>query len=207
MIRIREAIVVEGRYDRARLASAVDAVIVETSGFAIFRDREQLALLRLLAEQRGLLILTDSDGAGFLIRDYLGGAIPSDQVKHAYIPEIRGKEPRKRTPSGEGLLGVEGVDTALIVDALRRAGATIEGEDIPRPEPFLDKARLYADGLSGRPDSAARRARLLARLGLPSKLSANRLIETVNAAVPLDRYAGALAEVLREMPLDNAGSR
>ena len=128
MIRIREAIIVEGRYDKNTLAQIVDAPILETSGFGIFHDRQRLALLRRLAETRGIIVLTDSDGAGFVIRNYLRGAIDPSQVKHAYIPDIAGKERRKRTASKEGKLGVEGMRPDVLLEALRRAGATIEGE-------------------------------------------------------------------------------
>ena len=124
MPRIREAIVVEGKYDAIRVKSAVDALVVETGGFGVFHDKERLAFLRRLAAQRGLLILTDSDGAGFVIRNYLAAAIPADQLKHAYIPEVPGKERRKAAASKEGLLGVEGIDNARILETLRRAGAT-----------------------------------------------------------------------------------
>ena len=128
MKRVREVIVVEGKYDAIRLKSTVDATVVQTDGFAIFRDREQLALLRRMAQTRGLLILTDSDGAGFVIRNFLGGSIPAEQVKHAYVPELCGKERRKKVGSKEGLLGVEGMENAVILEALRRAGATFEDE-------------------------------------------------------------------------------
>ena len=161
MIRIREAIVVEGRYDRARLQAVVEALIVETEGFGIFRDREKLTLLGRLAETQGLIVLTDSDAAGFMIRDRLAGAIPPPQIKHAYIPEIRGKERRKSAPSKEGLLGVEGMDEQILLTALRRAGATIEGEAWSAVPPFLTKARLFEDGLSGSAGSQARRERFL----------------------------------------------
>ena len=127
MLRIREAIVVEGRYDKNTLSQVVDGVILETSGFSIFQDSEKLNLLRRLAAQRGLIILTDSDGAGFVIRNFLKGAIPPEQVKHAYVPDIYGKERRKRAPGKEGKLGVEGMDPEVLRQALLRAGATVEG--------------------------------------------------------------------------------
>lgn len=194
MIRVREAIVVEGKYDKIRLSSAVDAIIVETDGFGIFQNAEKLALLRLLAAQRGLVILTDSDAAGFVIRDYLSGAIPPEQVRHAYCPEIVGKERRKAAPSKEGLLGVEGICTEVLIEALRRAGATV-GEEAPHTGWQLSKARLFADGLSGSPDSAARRAALLRRLGLPQKLSANRLREVLEATQTEESYTALLREM------------
>ena len=140
MIRIREAIIVEGRYDKNTLAQVVDAPILETSGFGIFHDSQRLALLRRLAETRGIIVLTDSDGAGFVIRNYLRGAIDPTQVKHAYIPDVAGKERRKRTASKEGKLGVEGMRPEVLLEALRRAGATIEGEDAPLPGARITKA-------------------------------------------------------------------
>lgn len=187
----------EGRYDTARLRTVVDALIIETGGFGLFHDGEQLALLRRLAEQRGLLVLTDSDGAGFVIRNYIAGAIPPQLVKHAYIPEIAGKERRKTAASKEGLLGVEGMDGALILKALQRAGATFEEQDASEKRPFLTKADLYADGLSGGPDSAARRERLMVYLDLPRKLSVNRLLKVINATLSEEEYRRAV-EVLRE---------
>jgi len=181
MIRIREAIVVEGRYDKAALSAAVDAVILETEGFGVFSDREKLDLLRRLAEKRGLVVLTDSDGGGFLIRSFLKSAIDPALVKHAYIPDVPGKERRKRRPGKEGKLGVEGMRADVLIACLRRAGATFEGEEIPESsEPPMTKAELYAWGLTGRPDSAARRARLKKALGLPERLATNALLDVLN---------------------------
>jgi len=182
MIRVKEAIVVEGRYDKNTLSQVVDAVIVETSGFGVFKDKEKLALLRRLAEKRGLIILTDSDGAGFVIRNYLKGSIPPDRVKHAYIPDLYGKERRKRAPGKEGKLGVEGMRRPVLEAALRRAGATILDAGAPEigAKP-LTKADLFALGLSGGPDSAARRAALCRKLDLPERLSAKALAEVLGA--------------------------
>ena len=179
MIRIREAIIVEGRYDKNTLAQVVDAPILETSGFGIFHDSQRLALLRRLAETRGIIVLTDSDGAGFVIRNYLRGAIDPTQVKHAYIPDVAGKERRKRTASKEGKLGVEG---------MRRAGATIEGEDAPLPGARITKADLYAAGLTGGADSRAARQRLLEQLDLPEHLSTNALLEVLNALMTREAF-------------------
>ena len=152
MRRVREAIVVEGRYDKNALSQVVDAVILETAGFGVFKDQERLALLRRLAQQRGIIVLTDSDGAGFVIRNFLKGAIPPEQVKHAYIPDIRGKERRKRAPGKEGKLGVEGMPPQLLLEALERAGATFLDGDGPRsPRGELTPAQLYVLGLTGRP--------------------------------------------------------
>ena len=188
MIRIREAIIVEGRYDKNTLAQIVDAPILETSGFGIFHDSQRLALLRRLAETRGIIVLTDSDGAGFVIRNYLRGAIDPAQVKHAYIPDVAGKERRKRTASKEGKLGVEGMRPEVLLEALRRAGATIEGEETPAAGARITKADLYAAGLTGGADSRAARQRLLAQLDLPEHLSTNALLEVLNALMTPDEF-------------------
>ena len=187
MRRVREAIVVEGRYDKNALSQVVDAVILETAGFGVFKDQERLALLRRLAQQRGIIVLTDSDGAGFVIRNFLKGAIPPEQVKHAYIPDIRGKERRKRAPGKEGKLGVEGMPPQLLLEALERAGATFLDGDGPRsPRGELTPAQLYVLGLTGRPDSAQRRQALLKRLDLPEHMSAKALLTVLNARYTSD---------------------
>lgn len=181
MISVKEIIVVEGRYDRNTLSQVFDAVIVETSGFGVFNDREKLALLRRLAEARGLVVLTDSDGAGFVIRNFLKGAIDPALVKQAYIPDIAGRERRKRAPSKEGKLGVEGMKPEVLIEALRRAGATLGGEEPARRAGGITKATLYELGLSGGPGSAEKRRALLKELDLPEKLSANALLDVLNA--------------------------
>ena len=179
--RIREVVVVEGRYDKNALKQAVDAVVVETGGFGVFRDRERLALLRRLAAERGLILLTDSDGAGFVIRNFLKGAIPKSQLKQAYIPDVYGKERRKAAPGKEGKLGVEGMSPAVLLQALERAGATFR--ERPSQEPAgeaVTKADLYGLGLTGGPDSGAKRAQVLKALGLPERMTANAMLEAVN---------------------------
>ncbi len=182
MLKIKEAIVVEGRYDKNKLAQLVDTVILETSGFGIFKDKEQLALLRKIGEKRGLILLTDSDGAGFVIRNHLKGALPPDQVKHAYIPDCFGKERRKRKPGKEGKLGVEGMEPEVLLQALRRAGATILDEEEEREEsPPLTKADLFACGLSGGEGSREKRQALLKKLGLPAHLSPNAMLPVLSA--------------------------
>ena len=182
MLRIREAIVVEGRYDRNTLAQVVDTLILETEGFGLFRDPEKMALLRRAAEKRGLIVLTDSDGAGLVIRNRIRSALPGSQVLHAYIPQIPGKERRKRHPGKERKLGVEGMSPQVLEQVLRRAGATIEDSEMPAEakEPPLTKADLFAAGLSGGPESAIRRKELLHRLELPDYLSANALLQVLN---------------------------
>ena len=193
MLRIREAIVVEGRYDKNALAQLVDTAILETSGFGIFRDRERLALLRRLAEERGLIVLTDPDGAGFLIRDFLKGSIPPERVKHAYVPDISGKERRKRAPGREGKLGVEGMRPEVLEAALRRAGATFLGEDGPEKpsHPPITKADLFALGMSGGPGAAERRRALLKALDLPERLSPNAMLEVLNALYTREQLSAA----------------
>ena len=177
MLRIKEAIVVEGRYDKNTLSQVVDTLILETGGFHIFKDPEQMALLRRAAQRRGLIVLTDSDGAGFVIRNRIRGAVPQSQVKHAYIPDVYGKERRTRQ------LGVEGMTPAVLEQVLRRAGATVlneaPGQDT-KTVPALTKADLFAAGLTGRPDSAARRLELLKQLELPEHMSANALLNVLN---------------------------
>lgn len=181
-MRIQEAIVVEGRYDKAAVAAVADTLILETAGFGVFKDAERLALLRRLAEQRGLIVLTDSDGAGFVIRSYLKGAIPRGQVKHAYIPDVTGKERRKRAPGKEGKLGVEGMKPDVLRQAILRAGATVLDGSAPcRPAGDLTAADLFALGLSGVPEAAERRATLLRSLGLPERMGAKALLAALNA--------------------------
>lgn len=186
MIRIKEAIIVEGRYDVNKLKQLVDTIVIETGGFSIFNNREKLQLIRRIAAQRGILILTDSDGAGFVIRNYLKGAIPKEQVRHAYIPQIEGKERRKSKGSKEGTLGVEGVPDQVILDSLYRAGVTVIGDSAPARQP-ITKADFYEWGLSGRKDSAARRQELLRALQLPSHMTANALLEFINAVADYDQ--------------------
>ena len=181
MYQIKEVIVVEGRYDKNTLSQVVDTVILETNGFGIFKDKEKAALLRRLAAQRGIIVLTDSDGAGFVIRNHLKGILPPQQVKHAYIPDIAGKERRKRQPGKEGKLGVEGMRPAVLEEALRRAGATfLEEASRPSSRGGITKADLFALGLTGRPDSAARRQQLQQKLELPAHLTPNGLLEVLN---------------------------
>lgn len=180
MIRIREAIVVEGRYDKAALANVADTVIVDTAGFGVFSDKEKLALLRRLAAARGLVVLTDSDGGGFLIRSFLKSAIDPRLVKHAYIPDVPGKERRKKSPSREGKLGVEGMSPQVLEQALRRAGVTVEDEEDKNTAPPMTKAELYALGLTGQPDSAKRRSAVKRALDLPEKLATNGLLDVLN---------------------------
>ena len=196
MIKIKEAIVVEGRYDKNTLSQIVDAPILETAGFGIFKDKKQLSLLRRVAQTRGLIIFTDSDGAGFVIRNHLKSVIPAQYLKHAYIPDLYGKERRKSAPGKEGKLGVEGMKADVILEALRRAGATIEGESDTRPHE-ITKQHMMALGLSGGENSAAKRAALLKKLDLPEHMSANALLQAMNLLVRLDELK-TLVETLEQ---------
>ncbi|MCR5577087.1 MAG: DUF4093 domain-containing protein [Oscillospiraceae bacterium] len=187
MLRIREVIVVEGRYDKNTLSQVVDAVIVETAGFGVYNDAAKRRLLRTLAEARGLIVLTDSDGAGFQIRNYIKGCVDPKLVKHAYIPDVCGKERRKRAPSKEGKLGVEGMEPQVLVDALLRAGATVEDSAAPTPA-GITKVDLYARGLSGGKGSAEKRRALLKSMELPERLSADGLISVLNAVMSREEF-------------------
>ncbi|MDR2671551.1 MAG: DUF4093 domain-containing protein [Oscillospiraceae bacterium] len=201
---IREVIVVEGKYDKNVLRQVVDATVLTTDGFSIFKDHEKKKLLLRLAEERGLIILTDGDGAGFVIRNHLKGLLPKDRVKHAYIPDVRGRERRKKTGSRAGLLGVEGMRPEVLLDALRRAGATMEtGRRSSRGD--LTKADLMEDGLSGRPDSAIRRAALLDALDMPARMTANALLEVLNLLCDRTAYK-ALVAALPQPAADECGA-
>lgn len=182
MVRLRQALLVEGRYDKNTLSQIVDAPIFVTNGFGIFKDREMLALLRTVAAKRGLIVLTDSDGAGLVIRNRLKSAIAPQFLLHAYTPDVYGKEKRKAAPGKEGKLGVEGMDPETLLNALRNAGAEFLDGDaaaLPAREP-ITKADLYELGLSGRPDSRARQLALKKQLGLPENLSSNALLTALN---------------------------
>ena len=185
MVKIREAILVEGRYDKNTLSQIVDAPILETSGFGIFKDKKQLALLRRVAETRGLIVFTDSDGAGFVIRNHIKSAIDGKFLKHAYIPDIPGKERRKSTPGKEGKLGVEGMTPEIILEALRRCRATIDGETSSVTHE-ITKQDMMELGLSGGANSGDKRALLQKKLGFPEKMSSNALLQALNLLYSLD---------------------
>lgn len=180
MVKIKQAIVVEGKYDQNTLSQLVDATIFQTRGFGVMHDKALLELLRKAARTTGLIIFTDSDGAGFVIRNFLKGALPKEGVLHAYIPDIPGKEKRKRAPGKEGLLGVEGMTKEILLSALENAGADLGGEAEKRPGDTITKFDLYTVGLSGRPDSAAKRAAFLEKLRFPAHMSANALLDALN---------------------------
>ncbi len=185
--RIREVIIVEGRYDKNTLCQVVDAVILTTDGFGVFRDKEKLAYFRRLAEKRGVILLTDPDGAGFVIRNYLKGVLPPTQVKQAYVPDVMGKERRKRKGGKEGKLGVEGMSPNVLLEALRRCGATFEGEENARQSAGLTRADLMDKGLIG-PGSAQRRAEILQTLQLPEHLTTAGLLDALNLLLSREEF-------------------
>lgn len=188
MVKIRQAIVVEGRYDKNTLSQIVDAPILETSGFGIMNNRENLKLLRRVAQERGLIVFTDSDGAGFVIRNYLKSAIEPKYLLHAYIPDVYGKEKRKNAPGKEGKLGVEGMPPEVILDCLRRCGATFEDEKSSVYKEQITKLDLFNMGLSGNPDSRAKRQKLLKMLDFPEHMSSNAMLQALNLLYTKDEF-------------------
>ena len=198
MVRIQEAILVEGRYDKNTLSQIVDAPILETSGFGIFKNKEQMALLRRVAESRGLIVFTDSDGVGFVIRNHIKSAIPAKYLKHAYIPDIPGKERRKAAPGKEGKLGVEGMTPEVILESLRRAGATFE-DNTQKIRGNISKQDMAALGLSGGSDSSLLRLRLAEKLDFPARMSANALLQALNLLYTLEE----LTEIVKTLECHN----
>ena len=186
MIKIKEAIICEGKYDKIRLSGIFDTVIITTDGFRIFKDPEKKALIRLLAERQGLVLLTDSDGAGQMIRKYLEKLVPKDRIKNLYLPEIRGKEKRKATPSAAGLLGVEGTDNEIILEAAKRAGMLSEITEAPKRK--ISKTDLFNLGLSGGEGAQEKRKSLLSYLKLPTLLTANSLLDILNSLYSYDEF-------------------
>ena len=195
MVKIREAIVVEGRYDKNTLSQIVDAPIFQTDGFQIMKDKAQLELLRRVAMQRGLIVFTDPDGAGFVIRNYLKSAIEPQYLKHAYIPDIYGKERRKAAPGKEGKLGVEGMTREVILDSLKKAGATFEEGEAIRPH-SITKQDLVELGLSGGNDSSQKRKALLKHLNLPEHMSANAMLQALNLLYSKEELTSLIESIL-----------
>lgn len=191
-LKIEKPILVEGRYDQNKLRSVADAQILRTEGFGVFRDREKKELICRLAQKAGgIIVLTDSDGAGLVIRNYINGILKKELITHLYIPQITGKERRKDAPSKEGLLGVEGMEAAL----LRQLLSPYAGEGTPRAGMALTKADFFSDGLSGTPNSARRRALLCREASLPQNLSANALLEALNLLYTEPEYRALLDRV------------
>ena len=194
MVKVQQAILVEGRYDKNTLSQIVDAPIFETSGFGIFKNKEQMALLRRVAVKQGLIVFTDSDGAGFVIRNHIKSAIPGKYLLHAYIPDIPGKERRKAAPGKEGKLGVEGMTPEIILKALRDCGATMDGT-AQEPRKAITKQDFMELGLSGGPGSSERRKALLKKLKLPEHMSSNAMLQAVNLLYSPEEFE-ALAKTI-----------
>lgn len=199
MIKLKEAIIVEGKYDKIKLSSIVDGLIITTDGFGIFKDREKRELIKLLAKKRGIIILTDSDSAGFLIRSHIKGFVKEGEIKNIFVPDIFGKEKRKTAPSKEGKLGVEGISREILESALEKAGITnLQDEKMQNGQSEqrrVTKTDLYEDGLSGGTDSKAKRALLLSQLGLPQRMNTNTLLEAINALYSYEEYKQALSRI------------
>lgn len=196
MISLKEAVIVEGRYDKIRLTSFIDTPIIETGGFRVFKDKEKQNLIRKISKERGILIMTDSDSAGFVIRNFLKGIVPESSLKHAYIPQLKGKEKRKDTFSKEGFLGVEGVSGEVIIKAVKNSGATVLSENEKNEKNGeITKSDLYDLGLSGRKNSAQLRSALLKKLELPNYLSTNAMISALNCLYSLKE----LKEILNDI--------
>ena len=185
MIKLKQAVIVEGRYDKIKLKNIIDAPIIETNGFRMFTDKQRQSLIRQIADKRGILIMTDSDGAGFVIRNFLKGTVDKSKIKNCYIPQLSGKEKRKVRGSAEGFLGVEGVPDEVIIEAVRKSGAEIIGEEtLKRNE--ITKADLYSLGLTGTENSAQKRKQLLDKLNLPGYLSTNAMLTALNCLYSLE---------------------
>ena len=195
MIKLKQAVIVEGKYDKIKLSSIIDTLIIETDGFQIFKDKEKLGYIRLLAETRGVIIMTDSDSAGFLIRSHLVGSVKDGEIINVYIPDIKGREKRKEKDSADGLLGVEGMSEEVILSALCAAGVTADKTDKTEPTRRVTKADLYDDGLSGGKNSKELRERLLLELGLPKRISANAIPKALEYLVTYDQYKKAVDKI------------
>ena len=191
MLKTDRIIIVEGKYDKIKLSSIIDAVIIETDGFGIFKDKQKQRLLRMLADKKGLVILTDSDSAGFTIRNFICGFVPKDKIINAYIPDVFGKERRKDAPSKEGKLGVEGVSPLLIKEALEKAGVLCDENNLTEKR-VVTKTDFYLDGLTGGADSKEKRLALLKQLSLPERMTTNALIEIINSFMTYDDYKNAI---------------
>ncbi len=192
MIKLEQAIIVEGKYDKIKLSSIFDAVIIPTNGFSIFKDTEKLELIRYYAEKTGIIIMTDSDSAGFLIRNHIKGAVKNGKIINVYIPDIMGKEKRKLKPSAEGKLGVEGVEKKVILDALEKAGVTASTS---QPKLKITKTDLFTLGLSGGSNSSEKRKKLLKYLNLPSLLSPNSMLEVLNTMLSIEELEDIMSKI------------
>lgn len=194
MIKIDSAVIVEGKYDKIKLSGIIDALIIETDGFGIFSDKEKQKLIRFLAETKGIVIMTDSDSAGFKIRSFINGITDSENIKNVYIPDVYGKEKRKTEASKEGKLGVEGVSEKLIIEALHKAGVDCEKTELKTGR-AITKTDFFLDGISGREQSSVVRKELAKSLGLPERISASSLLKIINSYMTYDDYKSAVSKI------------
>lgn len=193
MIKLEQAVIVEGKYDQIKLSGVIDALIIKTDGFGIFKNKEKQKFLRKLADEKGLIVMTDSDSAGFMIRNFISSCVPKDKITNVYIPDIYGKEKRKDSPSAEGKLGVEGVSEQVIVAALEKAGITAKVTENNRR--MITNLDLYEYGLSGRENSSLKRKQLLKKLGLPERLSSSSMLKTLNSFVTYEQFKNTVKEI------------
>ncbi len=196
MIKIDQAVIVEGKYDKIKLSQFLDTVIIETEGFGVFKDKEKQKFIRMIAQKKGIVVLTDSDSAGFVIRSFLSEILPPEKITHVYIPDIFGKERRKDAPSKEGKLGVEGMTGEIILEAFKKAG--IDGKSVVSDETerrLVTKTDLFEDGICGKDNSVEKRKRLLAALSLPERMSANAMLKIINSYLTYDDYKKAVKEI------------
>lgn len=192
MIKVSEAVIVEGRYDKIKLSNILDALIIETNGFGIFKDKERLAFIRRLARERGIILITDSDHSGFQIRNYIANGIPKDRIKHIYIPDIYGKEKRKKEPSKEGKLGVEGISDDILIKLFEKCGVDCKAVS---PENRITNYDLYAAGISGTENAGIKRKKLLSSLDLPEFLSVNSLLSYLNNQMTKDEFENYITTI------------
>lgn len=198
MLKIDQAIIVEGKYDKIKLSSIIDGIIITTNGYGIFKDKEKLELIRCYARNKGIIILTDSDSAGFKIRGYLKGSVPSDKITNVYIPDIFGKEKRKEKPSCEGKLGVEGINKNIIIEAFKKAGVICGSFDISEKREPITRTDIYELGLTGSPDSSSLRKKLLHKLKLPEKLSTTGMLEIINTMISRSELENVMEKLRKE---------
>ncbi len=201
MYRVKETIIVEGTYDKIKLSGFIDGIILTTGGFAVFKNGALRESIKELAERTGIVILTDSDAAGFKIRNFIKQSVPEKYIKHAYIPDISGKEKRKREPGKEGLLGVEGMSEEIIIDALKKAGCTIDGSSAaPKADRAVTKADLMKYGLAGSGSSAEKRRAFAHKLKLPARLSPNMLLDIINRLLTFEEFKRLAEEISEQTP-------
>lgn len=198
MIKIKEAVIVEGKYDKIKLSGIIDTVIIETDGFAIFKDKEKQKLIRFLSEKRGIIIMTDSDSAGFKIRNFINGITKSENIKNVYIPDIYGKEKRKTESSKEGKLGVEGMQPQIIMTALEKAGVLCSEND-KKSGVEITHTDFFEDGISGGENSSEIRKMLAKELDLPERISSSSLLKIINSYMTYDEYKDAIKTVQNKL--------